>query len=303
MVAIGGVRRDWQRAQVEAIESTLAVVEREFRDLAAIIQSSNSTRDRLERTGILRPEKASVLGIVGVAGRASGVDLDLRRDHPYEAYRHLSFSVPVYQAGDVRHRLQVRIDEVSESIQMIRAVVSRLPDGPHRAPAQPIPPNRCALSAVEGWRGEIIHWVRTGEGNRLRTLQGERSVHQQLAGHRGSGGRQYRGGFSSDQQELQLVLFGDGSVTRCSKSCKIRSELAARRPIIRALRRAWPSSFADARSSTSIPGPTRAPRQKRAPLGPSPSATATARGRSPWITAAASFAASAKLPPPMERCG
>jgi Ni,Fe-hydrogenase III large subunit/Ni,Fe-hydrogenase III component G len=167
MAAIGGVRRDWQRAQVEAIESTLAVVEREFRDLTAIIQSSNSTRDRLERTGILRPEKASVLGIVGVAGRASGVDLDLRRDHPYEAYRHLSFSVPVYQAGDVRHRLQVRIDEVSESIQMIRAVVSRLPDGPHRAPAQPIPPDRCALSAVEGWRGEIIHWVRTGEGNCL----------------------------------------------------------------------------------------------------------------------------------------
>jgi len=59
MVAIGGVRRDWQRTQVEAIESTLAVVEREFRDLVVILQASNSTRHRLERTGILRPEKAS----------------------------------------------------------------------------------------------------------------------------------------------------------------------------------------------------------------------------------------------------
>ena len=167
MVAIGGVRRDWQRTQVEAIEKTLEVVEHEFRDLVAIIRSSNSTRDRLERTGILRPEKASMLGIVGVAGRASGVDLDVRRDHPYEVYRHLTFSVPVYQAGDVRHRLLVRIDEVSESIQIIRATVAHLPDGPHCAPAQSIPPGRCALSAVEGWRGEIIHWVRTGDGNRL----------------------------------------------------------------------------------------------------------------------------------------
>jgi Ni,Fe-hydrogenase III large subunit/Ni,Fe-hydrogenase III component G len=167
MVAIGGVRRDWQPAQVEAIESTLLVVEREFGDLVAILRSSNSTRDRLERTGILRPEKASVLGIVGVAGRASGVDRDVRRDHPYEAYCHLSFRVPVYQTGDVRHRLLVRIDEVSESIQMIRAAVAHLPAGPHRAPAQPIPPGRCALSAVEGWRGEIIHWVRTGENNTL----------------------------------------------------------------------------------------------------------------------------------------
>ena len=167
MVAIGGVRRDWQRDQIEAIEKTLAVVEREFRDLTAILQSSNSTRERLERTGILRPEKAAMLGVVGVAGRASGVDLDVRRDHPYEAYRHLPFRVPVYQAGDVRHRLQVRIDEVGESLQIIRAAVAQLPEGSHRAPQQPIPPNRCALSAVEGWRGEIIHWVRTGEGNRL----------------------------------------------------------------------------------------------------------------------------------------
>jgi Ni,Fe-hydrogenase III large subunit/Ni,Fe-hydrogenase III component G len=167
MVAIGGVRRDWLRSQLEAIVSTLAVVEREFHDLMVILQASNSTRHRLERTGILRPEKASKLGIVGVAGRASGVDLDVRRDHPYEAYRHLSFNVPVYQAGDVRHRMKVRIDEVAESIQIIRAAVSRLPEGSHRAADQPIPPDRCALSAVEGWRGEIVHWVRTGEGNCL----------------------------------------------------------------------------------------------------------------------------------------
>src|ERR1039458_3215614 len=82
MVAIGGVRRDWQREQVEAIEKTLAVVEREFRDLTAILQSSNSTRERLERTGILSPEKAAMLGVVGVAGRASRGDLHVRADYP-----------------------------------------------------------------------------------------------------------------------------------------------------------------------------------------------------------------------------
>ena len=167
MVAIGGVRRDWQRAQVEAIASALEKAEREFLDLVAIIQSSDSTRDRLEHTGILRPDKARTLGVVGVAGRASGVDLDLRRDHPYEAYRHLAFRVPVYHAGDVQHRMRVRIEEVGESIGLVRAAVAQLPDGEHRAPAQPIPPGRCALGAVEGWRGEIVHWVRTGDGNRL----------------------------------------------------------------------------------------------------------------------------------------
>ncbi len=167
MIAIGGVRRDWQSTQIEAIAGTLETVEREFRNLVVIIQSSDSTRDRLEHTGILRPDKALKLGIVGVGGRASGVDLDVRRDHPYSAYGHLSFKVPVYQAGDVRHRMLVRIEEVGESIDIIRAAIARLPGGLHRAPAQPIPPDRCALGAVEGWRGEILHWVRTGEDNRL----------------------------------------------------------------------------------------------------------------------------------------
>jgi Ni,Fe-hydrogenase III large subunit len=167
MVTVGGVRRDWQADQIEAITRTLKTVEHEFRDLVAIIQSSDSTRDRLEHTGVLRPDKAATLGIVGVAGRASGVDRDIRRDHPYEAYSQLPFKIPVYRVGDVRHRMQVRIDEVSESIQMIRAAVALLPEGPHRAPTKPIPPGRNAMSAVEGSRGEIIHWVRTGDGNCL----------------------------------------------------------------------------------------------------------------------------------------
>jgi Ni,Fe-hydrogenase III large subunit len=108
-----------------------------------------------------------MLGIVGVGGRASGIDLDVRRDHPYEAYSRFPFRVPVYENGDVWDRMQVRIDEVGESIGIIRAAAKELPGGPWIAPPQPIPADRCAFSAVEGWRGEIIHWVRTGPNNRL----------------------------------------------------------------------------------------------------------------------------------------
>jgi Ni,Fe-hydrogenase III large subunit len=108
-----------------------------------------------------------MLGIVGVGGRASGVDLDVRRDHPYAAYGRYPLRVPVYEVGDVWHRMQVRIEEVGESFGLIRAAAGDLPDGAHCAPPQPVPPGRCALSAVEGWRGEILHWVRTGPDNRL----------------------------------------------------------------------------------------------------------------------------------------
>ncbi len=167
MGCVGGVRRDWSAEQVATIRAAADSVEREFRGLVDLIQCSDSTRDRLERTGRLQPEKARALGLVGVGGRASGIDQDVRRDHPYAAYQYLSWRIPVYQEGDVLRRMQVRIDEVLESFNLIRASVENLPEGPHRAAVPALPPDRCALSAVEGWRGEIVYWVRTGQGNRI----------------------------------------------------------------------------------------------------------------------------------------
>lgn len=167
MTCPGGVRRPWDVVQLDAVRGTIDLFAEEFDDLVALIHSSESTRDRLEHTGILRLEKAKDLGTVGVAGRASGVDLDVRRDHPYAAYPRFSFRVPVYQPGDVWHRMLVRIDEAHESMGIIRGAADRSLQGEFRAAVPPIPPDRCALSAVEGWRGEIIHWIRTGTDNRL----------------------------------------------------------------------------------------------------------------------------------------
>jgi Ni,Fe-hydrogenase III large subunit/Ni,Fe-hydrogenase III component G len=167
MVCVGGVRRGWDTAQLVSLREANEAFASEFQDLVALIDSSESTRDRLEQTGILRPEKARDLGIVGVAGRASGMDLDVRRDHPYAAYGRYSFRVPVYQFGDVSHRMQVRIDEVNESLGILRIAAEESLQGEFRVQVPPIPADRCALSAVEGWRGEIIHWIRTGRDNHL----------------------------------------------------------------------------------------------------------------------------------------
>ncbi len=167
MICVGGVRRGWDQSQLDSLRNALDSFAGEFQDLISLIDSSESTRDRLEQTGVLRYDKARDLGIVGVGGRASGVDLDVRRDHPYAAYSRYSFRVPVYQVGDVWHRMQVRIDEVNESISIIRNATAETVQGDFRVPMTTIPPDRCAMSAVEGWRGEIIHWIRTGPDNHL----------------------------------------------------------------------------------------------------------------------------------------
>ncbi len=167
MVRVGGVRRAWNESQLSALRLTVHGFESEFRHLVDLIVSSDSTRDRLERTGVLRLEKARDLGIVGVAGRASGIDLDVRRDHPYAAYGDFEIHPPVYDGGDVWHRMQVRIDEVPASLNIISALLDSDLHGEPCTPFDRIAPDSCALSSVEGWRGEIMHWIRVGADNRL----------------------------------------------------------------------------------------------------------------------------------------
>lgn len=167
MACLGGVRFDWNAAQAQTIARSLAKLRPEFESLVELIRQSSSTRDRLETTGLLKPETARDLGVVGIAGRASGFDHDLRRDFPHAAYDGVKFTVPVYQEGDVLRRMQVRIDEVRESLSIIEQLIGRLPEGAVRVAVPELAPNAVALGYVEGWRGEIFHWIRAGTSNRL----------------------------------------------------------------------------------------------------------------------------------------
>lgn len=167
MACLGGVRFDWDAGQQQALANLVAALKPEFAALVQLVENSSSTLDRLETTGILRPQVARDLGVVGIAGRASGFAHDLRRDFPHAAYDRVTVHVPVYQAGDVKHRLQVRVDEVREALSLIEQFNAGLPDGPIRAEITEVPADRLALGYVEGWRGEIFHWVRTAPGNRL----------------------------------------------------------------------------------------------------------------------------------------
>jgi Ni,Fe-hydrogenase III large subunit len=167
MACLGGVRFDWDAEQLKAIRRFIDDLRPQFDSLVELIRESSSTRDRLETTGILKPDTARDLGVVGVAGRASGFDHDLRRDFPYAAYDQVQFIVPVYQEGDVLRRMQVRIDEVRQALPIIEQVLRALPEGPTRVSMPELPENAVALGYVEGWRGEIFHWIRTASNNRL----------------------------------------------------------------------------------------------------------------------------------------
>ena len=163
----GGVRFDFDAGQLRALAKLVDEFEKEFNDLVEVIRSHSGTRDRLETTGVLKPEVARDLGIVGLAGRASGFDHDLRRDFPHAFYDQVQFTVPVFTEGDVQRRLNVRREELFQSFGILRQVMQKLPAGPIRTEIGEAPPDRVALGYVEGWRGEIFHWIHTAPGNRL----------------------------------------------------------------------------------------------------------------------------------------
>ncbi len=167
MACLGGVRFDFDAEQIKSLSQLIAELRPEFDSVVHLIEKSSSTIDRLEHTGVLKPEVARDLGVAGIAGRASGFDHDLRRDFPHAAYDQVKVRVPVYQVGDVEHRMQVRIDEVRESFSLIEQFVAKLPAGELRVEIGELPPDATALGYVEGWRGEIFHWIRTAPGNRL----------------------------------------------------------------------------------------------------------------------------------------
>ena len=167
MACLGGVRVDFDAEQRQALAALVDWFENQFKDLAELIRDNSGTRDRLETAGVLTPEIARDLGIVGIAGRASGFDHDLRRDFPNDFYDRVQFTVPVFTVGDVQHRMVVRREEIFQSLSIIRQVLGKLPAGPIRAEVGEVPPGRVALGYVEGWRGEIFHWIHTAAGNRL----------------------------------------------------------------------------------------------------------------------------------------
>jgi Ni,Fe-hydrogenase III large subunit/Ni,Fe-hydrogenase III component G len=163
-VALGGVARDLSAEDGGALQRHLVTFAKTFEELLDLLIDAGTFTDRIDGTGILTNQAACDLGIVGMAARASGIDADLRRDHPHDAYADLRFSVPVEEGGDVRARLMVRAREIEQSISIVRQVLQSLPGGPLRAPVpETLPARAAALGWAEAWRGPCLHWVSTDD--------------------------------------------------------------------------------------------------------------------------------------------
>ena len=168
-VVPGGVCVDLPRDLdlVGEVEAAL----RDFDEIVALSLRNTLVMDRLEGTGRLTTRTARDHGVLGYVARASGLDADTRRDHPFAAYGALRFRVPVFESGDVKARALVRVEEARESVALIRQAVEGLPPGPLAASLPPLPAWEPAFGMVEGWRGAILHWVMADGDGRLHRVK------------------------------------------------------------------------------------------------------------------------------------
>jgi Ni,Fe-hydrogenase III large subunit/Ni,Fe-hydrogenase III component G len=167
MNTIGGLRRDIPAGLARKALDVLADVERESLAVRDAIVGDGTLMARTKDVGVLTNETARSVCVVGPPARGSGVAIDARVDHPYAAYDEVPVRIAVHQEGDTWARVLVRVEELLESIRLVREALAAMPEGPIIADVrEDIPADRVGVSVVEAPRGEAVHMVETGGDNR-----------------------------------------------------------------------------------------------------------------------------------------
>ena len=165
----GGANRDLPAGATEVIGALLRDVRRRFPELIELYDNTASLQDRTVGTGTLSPALARQYGCGGYVGRASARSFDARRAPGYPPYDALRFEVPILEAGDVDARVWLRIREVEQSLLVIEQILEHLPPG--AVATQAIAPAagaaREGMALVEGFRGDVLVWVRIGADGRV----------------------------------------------------------------------------------------------------------------------------------------
>jgi NADH-quinone oxidoreductase subunit D len=193
-IRIGGVGQDLPAGFLERLDAFIAMFEPRMRDLRRLLQKNPILQDRMIDVGIISPEDAVAWSLTGPVLRATGVAYDVRKAFPYSGYEDYEFDVPVRTEGDAYARFLVRLDEMDESIRIVKQVRKLLDEpGPWQitdTKFAPPPKETIALSmealihhfklvsesfrvppgdvyqAVEGPRGELGYYVVSNGDNR-----------------------------------------------------------------------------------------------------------------------------------------
>ncbi len=166
MMRVGGVGKDFDNSTIPKYHPVLDDIEKKMIMLSKAAPDDPVLKSRLKGVGVLTKEDAINYCATGPTARASGVDIDVRRDDP-TAYEVVDVNVITLPNGDVYDKLVVRILEIIDSIKIVRQCLDAFPkvEGPILNPVKEISPGE-GCGRYEAPRGEVFHYIRSDGSNR-----------------------------------------------------------------------------------------------------------------------------------------
>ena len=160
-VRIGGVVNDLPEGFGDELSYNLDQIEKVIVEVEGLLNANKIFRDRMAGIGAISREDAIATGCVGPIARAAGVDYDVRKDYPYSVYPELEFDVPVGTTGDCLDRYLVRMDELKQSIRILRQCIQQIPGGSIMVddPRVALPPKRDTYNTIESMIRHFKHIV------------------------------------------------------------------------------------------------------------------------------------------------
>jgi len=128
-IRIGGVRTDLHPDFKKDVEKAMKVTKDVLKDVRGLLDKNKIWIDRTRDVAVVSPDMAVNYGFTGPCLRASGVNYDVRKAHPYLVYEKLDFIVPLGEKGDNFDRYMVRMNEMEQSLKIVEQCVEKIPEG------------------------------------------------------------------------------------------------------------------------------------------------------------------------------
>jgi NADH-quinone oxidoreductase subunit D len=160
-VRVGGVSKDLPDGWCGELSYTLDKIAEVMVEVATMLDNNKIFRDRMAGIGAISKADAIATGCAGPIARSAGVDYDVRKDYPYSVYPEFEFDIPVGTTGDCYDRYLVRIEELKQSIRILRQAIEKLPDGPVMIddPRVALPPKSDTYNTIESMIRHFKHVV------------------------------------------------------------------------------------------------------------------------------------------------
>lgn len=169
LIRAGGINFPFTSELSLRLLEILKAFEAGFNEMSGKFFKLPSALSRMEKTGVIKYDQALEIGTVGNSAKMSGLMRDIRISHPFNLYKTAIQHTPIIKHhGDVYSRVQLRREEIWQSIGYLRTLMKSLPDSTTPPNWQLVPePDKFIISLVEGWRGEICHCAITDSKGEL----------------------------------------------------------------------------------------------------------------------------------------